>query len=105
MSLPSSRSLLMNEYRITLVCTATPISATKPNIDETLKLVCVIHSASSPPTGSVTITLKKMISGNFRFPYSANRIRRISSAVNGKITFICSRDERYSLYSPPQSNL
>ena len=104
-SLPSSRSLLMNEYRITLVCTATPINATKPSIDETLKLVCVMRNASSPPTGSVTSTLKKMMSGNFKLPYSANRISRINSTVKGKMIFICSSDARYSLYSPPQSNL
>ena len=53
---------------MTLVCTATPISATKPSIDDTLKLVCVSRSASSPPTGSVTSTLKKMMSGNFKLP-------------------------------------
>ena len=58
----------MNEYRMTLVCTATPISATNPSMDETLKLVAVSHSASKPPTGSVTSTLKKMISGNFKLP-------------------------------------
>ena len=63
---------------MTLVCTATPISATKPSMDDTLKLVPVSHSASNPPTGSVMSTLRKMISGNFRFPYSANRISRIS---------------------------
>jgi len=68
MSFPSSRSLLMNYYRMTLVCTATPISATKPKPDETLKCVSVSFSASSPPTGTVTRTLNMMISGNFRLP-------------------------------------
>ncbi len=53
---------------MTLVCTATPISATKPSPDETLKLVPVSLSASRPPTGSVTSTLNMMISGNFRLP-------------------------------------
>ena len=46
---------------MTLVWTATPINATKPNIDETLKLVPVSHNASKPPTGSVIRTLNKMI--------------------------------------------
>ena len=68
MSFPSRRSLLMNEYRMTLVWTATPISATNPSMDDTLKLVCVSRSASRPPTGSVTNTLKKMITGNLKFP-------------------------------------
>ena len=90
---------------MTLVCTATPIRHTKPNIEDTLKLVWVSRRASNPPTGSVTRTLKNMISGNFRFPYSANRIIKIRTTVSGRITFICSRDARYSLYSPPQSNL
>ena len=58
----------MNEYRITLVCTATPISATKPKPDETLKFVPVSRSASRPPTGTVTSTLNMMMSGNFRLP-------------------------------------
>ena len=53
---------------MTLVCTATPISATKPNPDDTLKFVPVSFSASSPPTGTVTSTLNMMISGNFRLP-------------------------------------
>jgi hypothetical protein len=57
----------MKEYRMTLVCTATPISATNPNMEETLKLVPVAHNASKPPTGSVTRTLKKIIIGNFMF--------------------------------------
>ena len=94
----------MNEYRMTLVWTATPISATNPKPDDTLKFVPVSLSASRPPTGTVTSTLNMMISGNFRLPYSANRISRISTTVSGRISFhLRSSAARYSLYSPPQS--
>src|SRR6476620_680585 len=105
MVLPSSRSLLTNEYRMTLVWTATPINATKPKPDDTLKCVPVSFKASSPPTGTVTSTLNMMMAGNLRFPYSANRIIRISTMVMGMITIIWDLAARYSLYSPPQSKV
>ena len=53
---------------MTLVCTATPISARKPKPDDTLKCVPVSFSASSPPTGTVTSTLNMMITGNLKLP-------------------------------------
>ncbi len=79
---------------MTLVCTATPVSARKPRPDDTLKFVPVSLSASRPPTGSVTSTLKTMMIGNLRLPYSANRMRRIRTSVSGMMTFICSRAAR-----------
>ena len=53
MSLPSCRSLLMKETRITAVSTETPISASRPSTEDTLNGVCVSFSAISAPTGSV----------------------------------------------------
>src|SRR5271170_4742727 len=56
MSLFSSRSLLINETRMTAVSTDTPIRARSPRIDETLNGVWVSFSAMSAPTGSVITT-------------------------------------------------
>ena len=48
---PSRRSLLMYETRITAVSTETPIRASSPRTDETLKGVCASFKASKAPTG------------------------------------------------------
>ena len=68
MPFPSIRNLLMNDYRMTLVWIATPMSATNPRLDETLKLVFVSFKARRPPTGAVTSTLNMMMSGSFTLP-------------------------------------
>ena len=78
----------MNEYRMTLVWIATPVSATNPRPDETLKLVPVRLRATRPPTGAVTSTLNTIIRGSFRLPYKANRISRINTTVSGRISAI-----------------
>src|SRR4029077_7582596 len=67
-SLFSSRSLLIYETRITAVSTETPISASSPSTEETLKGVCVSFNAISAPTGSVIITPSAIVTGNLKLP-------------------------------------
>ena len=63
--MPSRRNLLMYETRMTAVSTDTPISASSPRTDETLKGVLVSFSAISAPTGSVITTPRAMVNGKF----------------------------------------
>jgi len=63
MSLPSRRSLLMNEYESRWSAPQRPSAPRSPNIDDNAEISVRNPQRSSPPTGSVTITLKKMMAG------------------------------------------
>ena len=53
---------------MTAVSTETPISASSPSTEETLKGVCVSFRASSAPTGSVITTPSTTVTGNLKLP-------------------------------------
>ena len=95
----------MYDTRITAVSTDTPISASKPSTELTLNGVCVSFRAINAPTGSVITTPIITVTGNLKFPYSANRIMKISRMASGPIMANCCRAATYSLYSPPQSSV
>ena len=92
-------------YTITAVSTDTPINARSPSTELTLKGVCVNFKAINAPTGSVRSTPSAIVMGNFMFPYSANKIMKISRRASGPITTNCFSASTYSVYSPPQSSV
>ena len=64
--------------KITPVCTDTPKSARKPTPDETLRFVCVMSKASSPPSGAMA-TFVKMRSAHLTDVNIAYRMTKIAT--------------------------